>query len=84
MLYFNFIIFFIQIFNIISQVNNELANENEFTECWRQFACPPDQQSHCLAAILDDVDGVRVGHALCLVAIYLQNLVAHLLQRLYT
>lgn len=46
-------------------------------ECWRQFACPPDQQSHCLATVLDDVDGVRVGHALRLVAIYLQNLVAH-------
>lgn len=58
--------------------------ENKFTECWRQFACPPDQQSHCLATVLDDVDGVRVGYALRLVAVYLQDLVTHLLQRLYT
>lgn len=56
----------------------------ELTECWRQFARPPDQQPHCLATILDDVDGVRVGHALRLVAINLQDLVTHLLQRLYT
>lgn len=65
-------------------MNKPTNFENELTECWRQFARPPDQQSHCLAAILDDVDGVRVSHALRLVAINLQDLVTHLLQRSYT